>query len=219
MLDHPPLLDYSRMDAFATSRRRVSLLKAVALPMLAGAVGAALVIAAVHVALPKFSTREVVIDRVIQHDVAVDHVIPHDVTIDIPIPRLVPAPAATAPRSKEAFVASPEYRAAPLSGIIEAPWKNGFVFEDGRTFTPWRIDAFGHPEPAEDAWDDVSGLIGAPAYCEPQPTGLFICQAWREGRGVVDIPVRPVVRAPRGGKPTRAPSTIVTHPTAIEASR
>jgi hypothetical protein len=216
--------DHSRVDAFMAARRRAMLMHAAWRPMAAGAAGAALVIAAVYVTLPKFSFREVEIPRVsykdaevpriVPHDVTVDHVVPHDMPIDIPIPR-----AAAAPRSKEAFVASPEYRAAELSGrIAGSDGANGFLFEDGRRFTPARLGPDGKIETTDKVFDDVSGLIGAPAYCEPQPSGLFVCRAWREGSGVVDIPVRPVIRPPRGGKPTRASSTVVTRP-AIEACR
>jgi hypothetical protein len=222
--------DTSRLDAFMRSRQRVALLNAVWRPMLAGALGAALMIAAVYVTLPKLSYREIEVPRVsykdaevpriVPHDVTVDHVVPHDVPIDIPIPRLVPAApeaSAAAPRSKEAFVASPEYRTAELSGRIAGAYGNGFRFEDGQTFSPARI-VNDRIEQNEDVFDDISGLIGAPAYCSPLPNTLYVCRAWREGRGVVDIPVRPVPRAPRGGKPTRAPSTVVTRP-AIEARR
>jgi hypothetical protein len=117
------------------------------------------------------------------------------VPIDIPIPHVIPETSAAAPRSKEAFVASPEYRAAELSGrIAGSDGANGFLFEDGRRFTPARIGPNGRIETTDQVFDDVSGLIGAPAYCEPQPSGLFVCRAWREGYGVVDIPIRPVGR-------------------------
>jgi hypothetical protein len=149
--------DTSRLDAYMRSRQRVALLHAVWRPMLAGAAGAALVIAAVWVTLPKLSYREIEVPRVsykdaevpriVPHDVTVDHVIPHDVPIDIPIPRIVPETSAAAPRSKEAFVASPEYRAAELSGrIAGSDGANGFLFEDGRRFTPARLGPDGKIE-------------------------------------------------------------------------
>jgi hypothetical protein len=207
--------DTSRVDAYMAARRRATLLHAAWKPMLAGAVASLAASAAVFAVLPRFTVREVAVDRVVQRDVSVDHVIPHDVPIDIPIPRVAAAPS----RSKEAFVASPEYRAAELSGrIAGSDGANGFVFEDGRRFTPARLGPDGKIETTDKVFDDVSGLIGAPAYCAPQSNGLFVCRAWREGFGVVDIPVRPVVRPQKGGKPTRAPSTVVTRP-AIEARR
>jgi hypothetical protein len=48
-----------RVDAFMAARRRAAVLHAAERPMLAGAAGAALVIAAVYVTLPKFSYREI----------------------------------------------------------------------------------------------------------------------------------------------------------------
>ena len=51
--------DTSRLDAFMAARRRAMVLHAVWRPMLAGAAGAALVIAAVWVTLPKISYREI----------------------------------------------------------------------------------------------------------------------------------------------------------------
>jgi hypothetical protein len=215
-----PIEDYSRVDAYAAGRRRALQARELWKPIVAGSLASLAVSATIWVILPKVSYREIAIEvpKVTYKNVTVPAVEVTTHSVDIPIPRVVPETSAAAPRSKEAFVASPEYRAAPLSGIIKAPWKNGFIFADGQTFTPWRIDASGHPKLADDAWDDVSNLIGAPAYCEPQPNGLLVCQAWQKGFGVVDIPVRPVVRAPKGGKPTRAPSTVVTRP-AIEARR
>ena len=68
-------------------------------PLLARAVGAALVIGAVWVALPKFSVREVVVDRVIQRDVPFANHIPQDKPFDNYVPHEVGAAPALAPRS------------------------------------------------------------------------------------------------------------------------
>ena len=87
--------DTSRVDAFMAARRRSMLMHAVWRPMLAGAVGAALVVAAVYVTLPKLSIREVVVDHVTQRDVPVDHVVPKDVSVpnivshDVSVPNIV----------------------------------------------------------------------------------------------------------------------------------
>jgi hypothetical protein len=51
--------DTSRVDAFMAARRRAMLLHSVWRPMLAGAAGATLVIAAVYVALPTFRMKVV----------------------------------------------------------------------------------------------------------------------------------------------------------------
>jgi hypothetical protein len=88
--------DTSRLDAYMRNRGRVAFLHAVWRPMLAGAVGAALVVGAVWVALPKFSTREIVVDHVVSRDVSVDRVVPHDVSVpnivphDAPVDHVVP---------------------------------------------------------------------------------------------------------------------------------
>ena len=70
-------------------------------PMLAGAVGAAImaatVIGSVWVILPKISTREVVVDHVVQHDVPFDNHVPQDKPFDNYVPHAkpfdVPVPA------------------------------------------------------------------------------------------------------------------------------
>ena len=76
--------DMSRVDSFMASRRRAMFFHSVWKPMLAGAVGAAImsaaVIGSVWVILPKISVREVV----------VDHVVPKDVPFDLPVPQTKP---------------------------------------------------------------------------------------------------------------------------------
>lgn len=79
--------DTSRVDAFMAARRRAMVLHSLWRPMLAGAAGAALVVAAVYVTLPKLSVREVVVDHVTPRDVPVDHVVPKDVSVDHVTPR------------------------------------------------------------------------------------------------------------------------------------
>ena len=65
--------DMSRVDSFMASRRRAMFFHSVWKPMLAGAVGAAImsaaVIGSVWVILPKISTRDVVVDHVVPHEV------------------------------------------------------------------------------------------------------------------------------------------------------
>jgi hypothetical protein len=88
--DEAEIHDHSRVDAFMAARRRSMLMHAVWKTMLAGAAGAALVVAAVYVTLPKLSIREVVVDHVVQRDVPVDHVVPKDIEVDHVAPRDVP---------------------------------------------------------------------------------------------------------------------------------
>ena len=88
--------DLSRLDAYACSRQKVAFLNAVWRPMAAGAVGAALVIGAIWVVLPKISVREVVVDhvnvvprevevpKVTMRDVTADHVVVTSVPVEVP---------------------------------------------------------------------------------------------------------------------------------------
>ena len=93
--------DMSRVDSFMASRRRAMFFHSVWKPMLAGAVGAAImsatVIGSVWVILPKISTRDVVVDHVIQHDVPFDNHTPQDKPFDNYVPHAkpfdVPVPA------------------------------------------------------------------------------------------------------------------------------
>jgi hypothetical protein len=86
--------DKNCVDAFMAARRRAMVLHAVWRPMLSGAAGAALVISAVWVTLPKISyreievpkvtMREVTVPNIVTRDVQVDHVVPHETVIEIP---------------------------------------------------------------------------------------------------------------------------------------
>jgi hypothetical protein len=73
--------DTSRLDAFMAARRRAMLLNAVWRPMAAGAAGAALIISAVYVALPKFSVREIVVPAITMKDTEVPKVTMRDVSV------------------------------------------------------------------------------------------------------------------------------------------
>ena len=131
--------DTSRLDAFMRSRQRVALLNAVWRPMLAGALGAALMIAAVYVTLPKLSYREIEVPRVSYKDAEVPRIVPHDVTVDhvvphdVPIPRLVPAApeaSAAAPRTPEErrFEDGKDWQSSTIRGrIVREEPPNGFV--------------------------------------------------------------------------------------------
>jgi hypothetical protein len=119
MTDEPAVHDFSRLDAHMASVRRTALLHASWRPMLAGAAGATLVVAAVYVALPKFSVHEVTVDHVVirdvpinnlvPHDVPVNNLIPHDVAVEIPriILKDVPTPGPSASAKPPAPIAPP----------------------------------------------------------------------------------------------------------------
>jgi hypothetical protein len=117
--------DFSRVDSYLQSRRRVAFLHAVWRPMLAGGAGAAIIIAAVAIAQPRFTTREVIVDHVVQKDVSVDRVIPHDVTINNLIPHDIPIeiPASSSRRRwqgrrRNGNSSTPKAGAAPTSGGV-----------------------------------------------------------------------------------------------------
>ena len=141
-------------------------------PMLAGAVGAAImtaaVIGSVWVILPKISSREVVIDHVIQKDVPFDnHVpqekpfdnyVPHNKPFDLPVPMPGPQASAKQPMGPDSpyapktpdehkFTDNPEYKDATYRGrIVKSRDGHELSFEDGKDFHPAH-------------WDDASGKV------------------------------------------------------------
>ena len=181
-------------------------------PLLAGAVGAALVIAAVAIAQPRFTTREVIVDHVVQKDTPVDHLVPHDTIIEvphivtkdveIPIPRVVETAPALAPRSREerALEGSEAWRGADVRGGFLRADKNGFdlVGEDGSEifFSPAKIGPGGKIEPDEGVKDVVTPYLSDLAYCRPSQIGTYLCVALHEGKEV-PIPQVPII-AKRG---------------------
>jgi hypothetical protein len=183
-----PIIDSSRVDAYAAARRRAMMLHSAWRPMLAGAAGAALVVAAVYVTLPKFSVREVVVDRVVTRDVPVNNLIPHDVPIEIP--RIIESP------EEKAFVGTPGWKDAVIRGRILRSDRNGFVLETDageESFYPAKIGADGKPEPNLAVADSVDSLIGDLARCNKLPVGTFECVASHNGK-TVQIPQKPLGR-------------------------
>jgi hypothetical protein len=190
--------DHTRVDAFMAARRRAMVLHSLWRPMLAGAVGAGLIIAAVAIAQPRFTTREVIVDHVVQKDVSVDHVVPRDVTInnlipkdiEITIPRIA-TPAPTTPEERT-FVATPGWKGAVVRGRIERAEGNGFVMmlADGSetSFSPVRIAPGGKIEPDPSLKDDVSAVLGALAFCRQTPIGVFRCTALGHDGREAEIP-------------------------------
>jgi hypothetical protein len=195
--------EVTRLEDFHARKRelearaitRAAVLHAAWRPMLAGAVGAALVIGAVYVTLPKFSTREVVVDHVVSEDVTVDHIVPHDVQVDhvitkevtIEIPRLVAtSPAPRSPEEK-AFVGTEGWRDAVVRGRILRQDGNGFVLMTDageQSFYPARIGADGKPELNLSIEDIVAPYISDLGYCRRLPVGTFECVALHEGQEV-----------------------------------
>jgi hypothetical protein len=212
--------DFSRVDAYMRGRRRVAFLGAAWKPMLSGAAGAALVIAAVYVAMPKFSTREITVDHVVMrdvavpnivsrdvqvdhvvpHDVQVDRIVPHDVTIDRPVAAPPPATApstADTPKTPEekTFTSTPEYESAIYRGRIIASRGGGALsFADGRDFFPGRLPPGGGRLSilAPDLAVDANAYVGDFGMCTPDTDDdMFECVALHNGREVL-IPVKPL---------------------------
>jgi hypothetical protein len=194
--------DFSRVDAWSRSRQRVAFLSAVWRPMLAGAAGAALVVAAVYVTLPKFSVREVTVDHVVTRDVPLNNPVPHDVPFDVPVPRVVPpppvaanppAPRSNAPRtpSEKKFTETPEWKGTIYKGRITGSRGGGALSfidpatgAEGEDFSPAHID----PSTGKTVRDpgqsfDSDGLVGLLGMCrQDQDGGLWSCVALMDGR-------------------------------------
>ena len=162
--------DMSRVDSFMASRRRAMFFHSVWKPMLAGAVGAAImsaaVIGSVWVILPKISTRDVVVDHVVPHEVPFDNhtpqdkpfdnYVPHPKPFDLPVPAPKPVAEAKLPMGPDSpytpktpeekkFTAQPEYKTAQYHGrIVKSRDGHELSFEDGMDFHPAH-------------WDDAAG--------------------------------------------------------------
>ena len=191
--------DFSRLDAYARARRRVALLNASWRPMLAGALGASLIIVAVWVAAPRFTTREVVVDHVIPRDVTINNLIPHDIPIEIP--RIVESsPLARTPAERK-FVDTEGWRGADIRGRILRPDENGFVMqtdEGEKSFYPAKLDAAGKVESNEGMKDVVAPYLGELAYCRPSQIGTYFCVALHAGK---EVPIPQVPTLVRRGRP------------------
>jgi hypothetical protein len=178
----PPVHDYSRVDAFTASRRRTAFLHAIWRPLLAGAAGAALVIAAVAVAQPRFSYREIEIPKVTMKDVTVPNIIQRDVTVDhvvtrdvvIPTPVVTPAlPSRSPDAAEKKFIDTPEFKTADISGRIARRDGLGFRFDSDEGM--WPV----HEDGSLDATRriNITGLIVDFGYCNLRPTAvkLYSC--------------------------------------------
>jgi hypothetical protein len=191
--------DTSRVDNFLAARNRAMVLHSVWRPMLAGAVGAALVIGAVAIAQPRFTTREVIIPQVVMKDTVVPNIISKDAIvpniivkpIELDIPRIVaPSPLARTP-AERSFTSTDDWRASDVRGRLVREQDNGFILEteDGsqQSFSPARL-VNGKPEPDLAVKDLVAPYLGDLCLCHPLPTGLYQCEALHAGRAV-PIPI------------------------------
>jgi hypothetical protein len=227
--------DHSRIDAFMAARRRAMLLHAAWRPMLAGAAGAALVIACVWVTLPKVSYREIEVPRmtlrdvtvpnIVARDVTVDHVIPKDVEIDIPHIATAPV-AASQSHEEQKFTESEGWRSSIIRGrILRKESPNGFVLATDAgelSFFPARLGPDARPASNPGMRDAVESFLGDLGYCSPLPAGAYHCVALHASveTEIPQVPIgRGVVRPSAGGKPTVAPLEILVRPQSVEANR
>ena len=92
--------DTSRIDRFMEARRRAIFLHALWRPMLAGAVGAALIVGAVWAASPKLHFNVVEVPKIIQRDMEItvpritykDVIVPNIITRDVYVDNVIVAP-------------------------------------------------------------------------------------------------------------------------------
>jgi hypothetical protein len=230
--------DWSRVDAYGAARRRANLALALWRPMLAGAAGAALVIACVYVTLPKVSYREIripVLDvthqPVVVPEVTMKPVTVPDITItthsvDIAVPRLVSPPpetsAATAPRTpaERRFEDGKEWKDASVvvRGRLLREEGAGFVMDTAEgeaSFFPARIGPNG-PEPDPGMKDLVAPYLGDLCACSQLPNKTFRCVVSHNG---AETEIRQIPRGRPGGKPTRGPLVVGPRPKTIEVSQ
>jgi predicted aspartyl protease len=194
--------DMGRVDSFMASRRRAMIFHSVWKPMLAGAVGAAImaatVIGSVWVILPKISTREVVVDHVTPKDVPFDLPVPQAKPFDNYVPQvklfdvpklppqaaLPPKPVADAPPATPAeqrFVNRPEYESADYKGRLEYDGDGFIRFSADKVFYPSKRNPMGVE--VDDALPDTTVMYdtkpfwGDLAFCNnvPSKKNLFKC--------------------------------------------
>ena len=224
--------DMSRVNSFMASRRRAMIFHSVWKPMLAGAAGAALVVGAVWVATPKFvfhdievprvTMKDITVDHVVPRDVPVDHVVPHDVPVDrLAPPAPAPKPVASAPPvvgpeapyaaktpDENKFVDKPEYKTAQYHGrIVKSVDGRALSFEDGKNFSPAKLDRSGKPVDDPDSANDSDELIGDLGMCveseDPTDHGMWLCSAMHNGQ---EVPVKHKASA-SAGSPKLSPDT------------
>jgi hypothetical protein len=209
--------DTSRVDAFMASRRRAMFLHAIWRPVLAGAAGAAIIVATVWAASPRFhyndieipriTQRDVTVDHVVPRDVPVDHVVPHDVPVDHIVPHDVPmlGPQASAPAPQASAPEQVASTPTPL-GPADAPRtpaekkfsdRPDFAKADMRGRIIHSVDGISLSFDTGKNWyphdksnvADSEPLIGDLAYCTetPKDSGSFFCFAVHNGK-VISVP-------------------------------
>ena len=192
--------DTSHLDRYLQTRQRVSLLNAIWRPMAAGAAGAALVIAAASVVLPRITYRDIEVPRITLRDVTVPNIITKD--LEIPIPRVVappppvaanpPSPPSDAPRTPEEqkFHDKPEYRDTAYHGrITKSVDGKAISFAGGKSFWPAHWDSATHATVADpDVALDSDPYVGDLGFCRPQREHpeLWDCSAMHGG---VEVPI------------------------------
>jgi hypothetical protein len=236
--------DMSRVDSFMASRRRAMFFHSVWKPMLAGAVGAAImsaaVIGSVWVILPKISTRDIVVDHVIQKDVPFDNHVPQPKPFDLPVPQPKPfdlpvpapkpvadakpvngpeAPYAAKTPDETKFVDRPDYKDAAYRGrIVKSRDGRALSFEDGKSFVPLNV------APDGSVTDDMTRVmvtdqfVGDLGMCTPRTDNarLWNCVAFHNGQ-VVSITSQPKSANADLTPPTQ-PSTDSGGPTVAAAN-
>ena len=225
----PEIIDHSRVDAYAATRRRAMVLHSVWRPMLAGAAGAALVVAAVYVTLPKFSVREVVADHVVLRDVPFENHIPQDKPFDNYVPRNAPVAANPPPPpppdvetlkpatpAEHKFISRPEFETAQYKGRLIADPGGLIRFDNGSVFVPVKPDTVtGHMIQDPDAMYAVSPYLGSLAFCNEIPADheipasdrRFKCEAI-DHDVIVDLST---TYKPKGRKRSSLPSSTGKH--------
>jgi hypothetical protein len=204
--------DHTRVDAFMAARRKAMIMSQLWKPALAGAIGATLIVAAVYVTLPKFTTREIIVDHVIIQDKPFTNYVPQDKPFDnytpkeiappipvpatppiaaappAPLPPLAPPYAAKTPEEKP-FVDSPEYRGAIYRGrIVRSKDGKAIYFEDGKYFIAAHWDPDTHEVVGDpDIAIDSDPYIGDLAMCleEKDHANLWDCTAMHHGKEVL----------------------------------
>jgi len=216
------IYDMSRFDSFMASRRRAMFFHSVWKPMLAGAVGAALMsgvaLGIAWVALPKIAMHDVVVDHVVVHDVPFDNHVPQPKPFDLPVPQPkpfdLPAPAPKpvadaapptmgpdspyAPKTPEErkFTQQPEYKTADYHGrIVKSKDGSALTFEDGQSFSPAHLDPSGTVINDPDKAYDSDQFIGDLGMCvKDKNDKLWTCTASHNGQ-TVDIVHKPRMNA------------------------
>jgi hypothetical protein len=157
-------------------------------PLLAGAAGAAMVVAAVWVAMPKFMVRDIEVPHIVQHDMTIEvpHIVQHDVVIETPkLP--MPKPSKAVPTAQEReFTSQSDYKTAEYHGRVVGPSNNGgFLFDSGLKMDPIKTD---------DGISavDIDRFIGDYAFCKKRVADAYYTCKAIHNNVVQDIPRKAV---------------------------